>query len=138
MSAADNKRTMQRIFEGLARGDSQAFRESLAEDFVWTLPGTSSWSGTWRGRAVFDDLFVPLYRQWADTYLNTAENIVAEDDFVVVECRGDVTTKAGKPYNNTYCWVCRFDAQGRLAQVTEYCDTALIDAVLEPPPARAA
>ena len=41
MSANENKELMQRIFAGLAKGDGQPFRESLAEDFTWTLTGTT-------------------------------------------------------------------------------------------------
>jgi hypothetical protein len=48
---------------------------------------------------------------------------------VVVECRGHVTTKSGKPYNNTYCYVCRF-ADGKLKELTDYLDTELVTASL--------
>jgi len=43
----------------------------------------------------------------------------------VVECRGQVTTKSGKPYNNTYCYVCRLQ-DGKLKELTEYFDTQLV------------
>jgi ketosteroid isomerase-like protein len=54
----------------------------------------------------------------------------------VVQCHGRVTTKAGRPYHNTYCHVCRL-ADGKLIELTEYCDTALVAAALEPPGAGA-
>jgi hypothetical protein len=50
-----------------------------------------------------------------------------------VECRGDVATKAGARYDNPYCYVCRFDAAGKLVALTEYMDTALAERVLAPP-----
>jgi hypothetical protein len=131
MGAAENKQLTQHIFNGLAKGDASAFRESLAEDFCWTLTGTTAWSKTYRGkRAVLDELFKPLFAQFADQYTNTAQRFIAEGDHVVVECRGKVTTKAGKPYNNTYCWVCRVDG-GKLKEVTEYMDTQLVATALE-------
>jgi ketosteroid isomerase-like protein len=40
---------------------------------------------------------------------------------------GQATTKAGKPYNNTYCMVFRI-ANGKVQELTEYCDTELITA----------
>jgi ketosteroid isomerase-like protein len=52
----------------------------------------------------------------------------------VVECRGKVTTKTGKPYNNTYCWVCRL-VDGKLTELTEYLDTELVATTLLPPQA---
>ena len=42
-------------------------------------------------------------------------------------------TVRGEAYDNTYCYVCRFE-NGRLRELTEYMDTALVEAVLAPPP----
>lgn len=74
----------------------------------------------------------PLFSQFADKYTNTAHRIIAEDDYVVVECRGHVTTKTGKPYNNQYCYVIRL-ADGKMRELTEYLDTALVAEALEDP-----
>jgi len=133
MSANENKELMQRIFAGLAKGDGQPFRESLAEDFTWTLTGTTAWSRTYRGReAVLRELVGPLFAKFADTYTNTAQRFIAEGDHVVVECRGRVTTKAGPRYDNAYCWVCRIEG-GKLQELTEYMDTQLVATVLGDP-----
>lgn len=133
MSANENKELMQRIFAGLAKGDGQPFRESLAEDFTWTLTGTTAWSRTYRGReAVLRELVGPLFAKFADTYTNTAQRFIAEGDHVVVECRGRVTTKAGPRYDNSYCWVCRIEG-GKLQELTEYMDTQLVATVLGDP-----
>jgi hypothetical protein len=51
---------------------------------------------------------------------------------VVVECRGKVTTKTGRRYDNTYCWVCRL-AGGKIVSLTEYMDTQLVATALEAP-----
>jgi len=51
-------------------------------------------------------------------------------DYVVVEARGNNTTKTGKPYNNAYCFVIRLHG-GQLKEITEYMDTELVTAVLE-------
>jgi uncharacterized protein len=135
MDAAENKQLMADIFAGLAVGDGRRFIESLAEDFYWTITGTTAWSGTYRGKeAVRTKLLQPLFAQFADRYTNALHRIVAEGDCVVVECRGKVTTKAGKPYNNTYCWVCRI-VDGRLTELTEYLDTELVTTALLPPQA---
>lgn len=133
MSASDNKLLMQRIFDGLARGDGRPFLDSLDENVVWTLTGATAWSGAYRGKAaVRRDLLTPLFAQFADTYVNVADAIIAEGDIVVVECRGKVTTKAGKRYDNRYCWVCRL-AGGKIVSLTEYMDTQLVAQTLEPP-----
>jgi ketosteroid isomerase-like protein len=133
MAAAENKRFIEQIFAGLSKGDGKPFRDFMADDFRWTLIGTTKWSGTYEGkRAVIDQLLRPLTAQFADRYTNTAHRIIAEDDYVVVECRGRVTTKSGKPYHNSYCWVCRI-VDSKLKELTEYMDTALVAAALESP-----
>jgi uncharacterized protein len=136
MSAQENKRLMQRVMDALAKGDGRPFVEAMADDFTWIIPGETAWSGTWRGKeAVRRDLLAPLFAQFDGLYTNRALRIIAEDDIVMVECRGKVRTKRGQDYNNTYCWVCRFEA-GKLMELTEFMDTALVDRVLAPPPDR--
>ena len=131
MSAAENKQLMQNIFSELSKGNGAPFVESLADDICWTIIGSTKFSGTYLGKqAVLNELLKPLFAQFADQYTNTAHRIIAEDDYVVVECRGRVTTKSGAPYNNTYCWVCLV-ADGKLQELTEYLDTELVTAALE-------
>jgi ketosteroid isomerase-like protein len=133
MSAAENRRLMQDVFEELAKGNGRPFVDALADDFRWTIIGTTAWSGTWVGkRSVQRELLEPLFAQFATRYTNTALRFIAEDDHVVIECRGDVITKSGKPYRNTYCYVCRL-ADGKVRDLTEYSDTELFTTVLEPP-----
>ena len=130
MSAAENKPLLQNIFSELSKGIGVPFVESLADDICWTIIGSTKWSGTYRGKqAVLNELLKPLFSQFADQYTNTAHRFIAEDDYVVVECRGRVTTKSGAPYNNTYCWICRV-ADGKLQELTEYLDTELVTAAL--------
>ena len=50
----------------------------------------------------------------------------------MIECRGDVTTKEGRPYRNTYCYVCRLEG-GKVRKLTEYCDTELLAKTLKAP-----
>lgn len=125
-----NKERLQRAFAALADGNGALFRDALADDVAWTLTGTTRWSRTYRGkRAVLDELLAPLFARFADRYTATATRLIAEDDLVVVEAHGRVTTVDGRPYHNRYCYVCRF-RDGRIVELVEYMDTALVDAVL--------
>jgi hypothetical protein len=125
-----NKKLMQSIFAALAAGDSRPFLDSLADDFCWTVKGTNAWSGIYTGKqAVRDKLLRPLFANFVDQYTNVAHRFIADGEWVVVECRGKVTTKSGKPYNNEYCWVCRVE-NGKLVEVIEYMDTELVSSVL--------
>lgn len=134
MSAAENTRALQTAFGFLAKGDGKAFTELWADDFAWTIIGTTKWSKTYRGKeSVLENLMTPLFSRFATRYTNTAIRFIAEDDYVVVECRGNVMTKDGQPYNNTYCYVCRM-ANGQLKELTEYLDTELVTNALGEPP----
>jgi ketosteroid isomerase-like protein len=51
---------------------------------------------------------------------------------VIVEARGDNVTRTGERYDNEYCFVFRLSG-GKIVEVKEYSNTALIDAVLGDP-----
>jgi uncharacterized protein len=69
----------------------------------WTWMGSGRWSHTFEGKeAVVNGLFA-----------------------AVIEHRGRNATPDGRPYDNKYCWVCRF-ADGRLRELREYMDTQLV------------
>ena len=130
MTTADNKQLLQRIFAGLADGDANPFVDAMAEDFRWTITGASSWSRTYAGKAAVLNELLPLLRaRLAPPIRTIAHRIIAEDDLVVVEARGKNATRGGAAYGNSYCFVFRL-AEGRLAEVTEYMDTALAERVL--------
>ena len=129
MSAAENKKFIQRVYAELSRGVTESFIENLAENIRWTVIGTTKFSGTITGKPdVIDKLFNRVESQLGGPTIATIKNIVAEGDYVVVESSGEVTTKTGKPYNNTYCEIYRF-SNGKIQEVTVYLDTALVEAV---------
>jgi len=137
MTAFENKALVQSIMEARARRDPEPFRAAMAEDFVWRIMGSSAWSGTYSGKAeVLERVTRPLFAQFTAPTRITATRILADEDYVVVQCEGDATTLSGVQYANSYCFVIRV-ADGKLRELTEYMDTALVDRVLEPPPARA-
>jgi uncharacterized protein len=130
MGATENKELMQAIFTELAKGNSRPLVEAMADDFRWTVTGTTPWSKTYEGKqAVLNELFAPLRARIEGNLRTTAQRFIAEGEYVVVEARGNNTTKAGKPYNNSYCFVFRL-AGGKLKEVTEYIDTELVTAAL--------
>ena len=69
----------------------------LGDDIRWRIIGTTEWSGAWEGKAGSAEraCLDPLFAQFATRYRNTAIRLIAEEDYVVIECRGDVTTTGG-------------------------------------------
>ena len=130
MTTSDNKQLLQHIFTSLAECDSRPFADAMADDFRWTVIGSTTWSRTYEGKqAVLGELLAPLRARIRDRVRTHAQRIIADGDYVAVEARGENTTKAGKPYNNRYCFVFRVSG-GRLKEVTEYCDTELVNSAL--------
>ena len=135
MGASENKKLMEEIFAGLANRNATLLIELMSDDFRWINIGTSKWSGTFDGKAaVLRDLLTPLRARLVQRSRTVAHRFIADGDYVIVEARGDNVTKAGKPYNNEYCFVFRL-SDGKIKEVKEYSDTVLVDAVLGDPAA---
>jgi ketosteroid isomerase-like protein len=105
--------------------------QTLSEDVRWTIVGTAPMCGTYRGKAdALERLLRPLAAQFASAGSWVVDNVVAEGAHVVVQARGaGRVTKAGKPYDNTYCMVFRVE-DGLITEIDEYCDTELVTATL--------
>lgn len=129
LAGLDNKQLVRAIYDESARGESRLFRALAADELTWSKIGTTSWSKTYSGKQEVAEMFKRLFALLEGPHRVTAQRIIAEGDLVVVEARGGSTTKTGKPYHNSYCMVYRF-ADGKIREVVEYCDTALIAAVL--------
>ncbi|MBF6228568.1 nuclear transport factor 2 family protein [Nocardia abscessus] len=132
MTAMENKKLLADIFEQMSLGNTRALSDAMADDFRWVFPGDWSWSGTWEPKsAVLEGLLRPLMAQFTE-YRSAAELILAEDDRVVVRARAQAVTTRGDTYDQIYCLLFRV-ADGKLREVVEYCDTALVERVLTRP-----
>jgi ketosteroid isomerase-like protein len=129
MSVAENKQVVLDFYEAGARGDMDTCFALLSDDVVWTNIGTSKFSGTYSGKQeLLEQLLGPLFGQLKAGISSEIERLTAEGDIVVAQTAGTAETLDGKPYNNSYCQVIRI-ADGKIAEVKEYFDTALVDAV---------
>jgi hypothetical protein len=92
--------------------------------------GSTVFSGTFKGkREVAERLAAPLRARLNGPIVFTLDDFIAEGDHVVMRAHGRATSKTGKPYNNSYCIVAKF-ADGKIKEMTDYVDTALIDSAL--------
>ena len=129
MSTADNKQLILNFYAAGARGDMDACFDMLSDDVTWTNIGNTRFSGSYKGKqAVLEQLLGPLFGQLKAGIASEIERLTAEGDIVVAQTSGTAETHDGTPYNNTYCQVIRVH-EGKIAEVKEYFDTALVDAV---------
>ncbi len=137
MSAEANKKLIQQIFTDSANRSGTTFIDHLADDATWVQTGQCSWSRTFKGRdEITNGLLGYLRTLLTDRPRTLAFNFIAEGDTVVVEAKGDNVTKSGVRYDNEYCMVWRLE-NGKIKQIKEYCDSALVERVLGPFPADA-
>ena len=130
MSTAENKKLLESIFSALSVGNSRPFVEAMADDFSWTVTGTTKWSKRYTGKSVvLGELFGTLTSRVDGRIKTIPDRFIAEGELVVVEAHGSNTTKSGKPYNNRYCFVFQV-SDGKLKEVTEYLDTELVSSAL--------
>jgi uncharacterized protein len=132
-STQPNKQLLSAIFDSLGAGDTRPFTNAMSDDFRWGFAGEWSWARDWgqTKQDVRNNLLQPLMAQFAE-YRASAEEIIGDGDRVVVRARAHARTTAGEDYPQAYCYVFRLRA-GRLTEVLEYCDTALVERVLSLP-----
>jgi len=133
MSAAENKKLMQKIVADVAAGDRTSFADALADDVTMTVTGQYSWSQTFHGKqSVMHDL-----HGYVSSLLKHRRTVpfrfIADDEWVVVEARGDMVTHAGERYDNHYCLLYRIK-DGKIQEIREYQDSTLCERVLGPFP----
>jgi ketosteroid isomerase-like protein len=127
MSAEENKRTVQSIFEAFGRGDIPGVLGHLSEDVTWKAPGPEviPYFGDRRGHAGATEFFVQLGTNVDFEHFEPAA-FVAEGDKVVVlgRERGRVK-RTGKSFDNDWALVFTFGG-GKVTGFQCYENTAAI------------
>jgi len=124
---SDEKRTVQRWFDCIARNDGEGMFALFADDVVYDLKGTTPVSGTYRGKqSIAEDFFIPWRRQIDGDLIVTVDELIGEGERVVALGRGRARTVFGMPYDNDYAFVFRV-REGRIVEVIEFLDTALVE-----------
>jgi ketosteroid isomerase-like protein len=126
-----NKQLLRHVYAEISKGNVQPLLDSLADDVEWTIIGSTALSGTSRGKQqVIDKLLKPIRARLADgPIVFQPERFIAEGEYVVMQAQGRATALSGKPYNNTYCIVCRI-VDGKVKELVDYIDTELITSAL--------
>jgi ketosteroid isomerase-like protein len=129
MSVEANKQLVRDTWGAVSQGDVEGFMSRLADDVTWTFFGSHRFAGTFRGKdELVAKLFAPLGEVLADGIKVHTDSLTAEGDRVVMEARGEASTKDGRPYNNSYCIVITV-RDGKVAAVREYLDAELVTSV---------
>lgn len=123
------REVIESFYDKLARNDIPGLWALYAPDLTYTVTGTTPLSGTFRGLdEIREKLFVPVFSKVKELVL-TPDRLIVDGGTVVALVRGQGKTADGKPYANRYAFV--FEVRdGKITEVTEFLDTALVETTL--------
>jgi ketosteroid isomerase-like protein len=126
-----NQELVRTIFRELAAGNRRALLQRTAENCHWTVTGSCSVAGEYRGRKAFYEQVLSVITRRLKTPVHpTVVRVFGEGDWVTLEWRGDALALDGRPYKNVYCWVLRIEER-MIQQGIIYHDSALVRDLLE-------
>lgn len=119
------------LFAKLSSDNPSEFFDSVSDDVKWAVLGTHPLAGEYTSKASFQrGTFDRLAPHFAGRLKLYTRSLLVDGDTAVVELFSRATTKGGIPFNNEYCWICRF-SDGRIVEVRAYLDSALVTKVIE-------
>ncbi|KAF2119454.1 hypothetical protein BDV96DRAFT_642478 [Lophiotrema nucula] len=128
------------IFQHLTSGNAAEFFNKVVDDVDWLVTGEAHpLAGHWYSKKTFfDDSWSRVGEILQKPMQLNIEGVIVEPDGTglggkaVVELRGlGGVLKNGNSYNNEYCWVTRFNEEGKIISVRAYLDTAKLRDALE-------
>jgi uncharacterized protein len=130
MSTEENRKVVIDFFGRVSSGDIEGATTLLSDDMAWTLTGTTPLSGTYKPlKSVQEDFLGPFAEMVEDGHIEMdLLETVADGERVIALLKGKAKGKYGD-YNNTYCHVFRV-RDGKVQDVTEFCDTVMIETAL--------
>ena len=118
------------LFASLESGNSEEFFRHVATNVNWTVMGTHPLAGTYHDKEMFiRSTFRRLNTILRDGVRLRVTNVIVAGDAGVVELEALSTALNGTPFNNRYCWICRFEG-GEIAEVRAYLDSALVAKII--------
>ena len=119
------------LFRHLADPETtDQFFDRVADDVNWTVEGTHPLGATYTSKAEFTaatfDRLTPLMQDGVRLDL---QRLYVDGDTAIAELHATSTTLEGAPFDNHYCWVCRFaseDAGAPIVEVRAYLDSAMV------------
>jgi uncharacterized protein len=138
MGIRERKQAVHDVLAAYAASDADALRTVLTNDVVWWVPPSAA------GRyprpisgidAVLEVLAGPSRSYRKPSIRWTIHHIVGDEgDIVMANASMTADLINGNPYANDYCYVFRFEGD-RIAEGTEYADTAHAMQLASAPPA---
>lgn len=123
--------TVRAIFAKLSGETPGDFFRHVADHVNWTVLGTHPLAGHYPSKRDFQEAtFVRLGKLFDGSLKLFTRQVLVDGDQAAVELCVRATTKHGLPFNNDYCWICRFRDE-QIVEVRAYLDSALVAEAIE-------
>ena len=125
------KEYVDELFGYLRTGKSGLFFARVADDVEWKVMGTHPLAGSYHGKADFlAHTFQRLDKVLQEGVVLKVNGVLVSGDTAIVEMESLSTAKNGRPFNNTYCWIARFEGD-MIVEVRAYLDSALVQRLID-------
>ena len=112
--------------------DATQFFNKVSDQVDWTVKGTHPLAGHYISKQDFiDHTMKRLNKILRGGIRLTLNHVFVDGDSAIVEKQSISNDLHGKPFNNVYCWVCKFDSQGVIIQVRAYLDSARVQSLID-------
>ncbi len=119
------------LFNYLQIGENEKFFEKVADNVNWTVMGTHPLAGVYKNKQEFVyKTFIRLNKLLKQEIILKINNIIIQGDNAVVEMISISTALNGMPFNNTYCWIVKFENR-LIVNVRAYVDSALVQKIID-------
>ncbi|MCE5213332.1 MAG: ketosteroid isomerase [Methanobacterium sp.] len=126
-----SEQTVKNLFNYLEIGENERFFEHVADDVQWKVMGTHPLAGTYHNKQDFiSSTFQRLNKILEEGVVLKVTNILVKDNNAVVEMKSLSTALNRVPFNNTYCWILKFE-NNLIVEVRAYVDSALVQKVID-------
>ena len=116
------------LFRNLQNPATQPqFWARVADDVDWTVEGTHALAGRYHNKQEFiEATFDRLDGVLQGGVKLEVDHLYVDGDTTIAELLSTSVTNEGAPFDNRYCWVCRFEGE-MIVEVRAYLDSMMVD-----------
>jgi len=119
------ERVVESALRAFNAGDAEGFLAHISDDVRFWMNGDHLFSGSVHGKPAFLELVGRVNAGLREPIRLEVLNLIATDEWVVLEAQGEAVAADGTPYRNRYCMLWRV-AAGKIVELKEYNDSALV------------